>query len=80
MAEANRYDRSGVDNLTQAVALGDGTAAHNLATLSWHACAGMRADEERGKTLYRQAKSLGAQFAPAEFYRFSHRGCWDGSL
>jgi TPR repeat protein len=53
---------------TRAMELGNGTAAHNLATLYTVGAPGVDKDWKLAKDLYRKAKSLGAQYAPDEFY------------
>jgi len=57
-----------VEFLTKAVALGDGTAAHNLGTVYSTGLPGVAQDTEKSKYYYRKAKEMGAQYAPDEFY------------
>ena len=57
-----------VELLSRAVELGDGTAAHNLATIYVIGLPGVPRDPDRGKRYYRMAKEMGAQYAPDSFY------------
>ena len=60
--------RKSVELLTKAVELGDGVAAHNLGTIYGGGLPGVQRSHEKSKMYYRQAKEMGAQFAPNEFY------------
>jgi TPR repeat protein len=52
----------------QAIALGDGTAAHNLGTLYSTGMPDVAPDRAVAKAYYLQAKQLGAQHANDEWY------------
>ena len=57
-----------VELLTQAYKLGDGVSAHNLGTIYGMGQHGVERDYAKSKFYYCEAKKLGAQFAPDDFY------------
>ncbi len=57
-----------IELLERAVAMGDGTAAHNLGTIYITGMPGIERNPEKAKELYRLAKEYGAQFADDSWY------------
>jgi len=57
-----------VEILTRSYELGNGTAAHNLGTIYAMGEEEISKDRAKSRMYYNKAKSMGAQFAPDEFY------------
>ncbi|MCP5170212.1 MAG: sel1 repeat family protein [Hahellaceae bacterium] len=60
--------KKAVKNLLRAAELGQGVAAHNLGSIYAMGIDGVAKDKEKSSYYYRLAKTMGAQFAPDDFY------------